>query len=89
MNSYSHFLTHTTPENDPILQMFLNSKENRDLALNYLNKEAVMEDFKTHFISFYRKSLDAVDELFLENFNKKCEISSPKTKKKVAGNPFH
>jgi len=85
MDSLSDFLARNSTQNDPILQMFLQSKENKDIALDYLNQEAIMEDLKKEFINFYMHSIDAVDELFLENFNLKCRVSSPNTSEDFTG----
>jgi len=85
MDSLSNFLSRNTPQNDPILQLFLQSKENKDIALDYLNQEAAVDDLTREFINFYKHSIEAVDELFLDNFNTKCQITSPNTSEEFNG----
>ena len=62
-------------QDDPILQMFLQSKENKDLALDFLNQESLMEDLKTEFTHFYILSINAVDNFFLNELQ--MESQSP------------
>ncbi len=81
MDPLSNFITRNTAQNDPLFRMFLQSKESKDSALDYLNREGNVEDLKREFLTFYSYSLEAVDELFLENFNRQCKINSSSTSK--------
>jgi len=81
MDPFLNFLSRNTAQNDPLLKMFLQAKESKDSALDYLDREASMGDLAREFSTFYSYSLDAVDDLFLENFNQKCKITSSGTSK--------
>lgn len=72
MDSLSPIFTPSHFQDDPILQMFLQSKENKDLALDFLNQEALMDDFKNDFMSLYMHSLNAVDNFFLNELQKQA-----------------
>ena len=53
--------------------MFLQSKENKDLALDFLNQESLMEDLKKEFINSYIVSINAVDNFFLNELQRESQ----------------
>lgn len=81
--------SNTSIPNDPIFQMLLQSKENKDLALNFLDQEGDMEDFKNEFINFYTQAIEAFDNFYEESIvnsakiveNTKSEETLPKIEK--------
>lgn len=84
MNPLTGFLASNPVDNDPILDMFVQAKENKDLALDYLNQEAQMEDLKREFTQFYIQSINRVDDFFIGNLQNKP--SNEEIQGKVAGN---
>lgn len=84
MNPLTGFLSSSSVDNDPILDMFVQAKENKDMALDFLNQEAQMEDLKREFTQFYIRSIDAIDDFFIGNLQQKP--SNEELQGKLAGN---
>jgi len=87
--SSSQSLQMSVLNSDPILQMFDQSFQFKDMCFDLINQQSSMEDLKAEFLEFYTKSIDQLDHFFSASLKiKEAPLPLNTLKKPVLCKPF-